>query len=90
MATDTKQNNTQQLSGKLTNAQLELMKLFTLNLSSEEMKLLKKTLTSFVDEITQRQLDEYVGNGKYPLGQQLANEHLRIPLSGVQLSVATI
>ena len=79
MATDTKQNNTQQLSGKLTNAQLELMKLFTLNLSSEEMKLLKKTLTSFVDEITQRQLDEYIGNGKYPLGQQLANEHLRIP-----------
>ena len=79
MATDTKQNNTQQLSGKLTNAQLELMKLFTLDLSSAEMQLLKKTLTSFVDQITQQQLDKYVDNGKYPLGQQLANEHLRIP-----------
>lgn len=71
MATDTKQNNTQQLSGKLTNAQLELMKLFTLDLSSAEMQLLKKTLTSFVDQITQQQLDKYVDNGKYPLGQQL-------------------
>ena len=79
MATDTIQKNTQQLNGKLTNAQIELMKLFTLDLSSAEMQLLKKTLTSFVDQITQQQLDKYVDSGKYPLGQQLANEHLRIP-----------
>lgn len=78
MATKTKQKDTQQLSGKLTNAQLELMKLFTLNLSSDEMKLLKQTLTSFVDEITQRQLDVYIVSGKYPLGENLANEHFRL------------
>ena len=78
MATKTKQKDTQQLRGKLTNAQLELMKLFTLNLSSDEMKLLKKTLSSLVDEITQRQLDAYVVSGKYPLGEKLANEHFRL------------
>ncbi len=70
---------TPQLSGRLTNAQREIIKLFTLDLTASEMKKLKKMLEVFLDEITQEQLDKYVESGKYTIGKKLANEHLRTP-----------
>ena len=61
---------------KLTNAQLELLWVLNLKLSASELKKLKQTLLAFVDEITQKQLDKYIKNGKFPSDKVLKKTNI--------------
>ena len=65
--------------GRINDAQMEILKLFSLPIPSEEMKRLKQVLGSYLDGIIQQQLDKYIESGKYPVGEELDRMHLRTP-----------
>lgn len=72
-ANTTKQTaETPQLSGRLTDAQRELLWVLSLKLTKAEIKELKQVLLHFVDDITQRKLQKYIDNGKWPSDKELA------------------
>ena len=77
MATTIAQNEPQ-LSGKLTNAQLELMKLFSLKLTSSEMARLKETMVSFLNSTMQERIKKKIAAGELSLREIDRDRHLRI------------
>ena len=74
MATKTtkKTEETPQLSGRLTDAQRELLWVLSLKLNKTQLKRLKRLLIDFVEEENQKELEKYVKRGKWPSDKELA------------------
>ena len=66
-------------NGQINDAQMKVLKLFSLPIPSVEIKRLKQVLGRFLDDIVQQQLDKYIEEGKYPVGEELERMHLRTP-----------
>ncbi len=67
-----------QLSGRLTNAQREIIQLFTLDLSASEMKKLKEIMVSFMNTTIQERINKKIKAGKLSLANIDKDKHYRI------------
>ena len=65
--------------GKITEAQMELLDMFSLKLTSSEMNELKSVLSSFLIKRADRMLDQMEKNGKYPSIKDMEQMHIRTP-----------
>ena len=63
---------TPQLSGRLTDAQRELLWVLSLKFNKTQLKRLKRLLIDFVEEENQKELEKYVKSGKWPSDKELA------------------
>ena len=65
--------------GKITEAQLEILDMFSLNLTSSEVNELKGVLSSFLLRRADRMIEQMENNGKYPSNKEIDQIHVRTP-----------
>ena len=65
--------------GKITEAQMEILEMFSLKLTNQEMDELKETLSMFLVRRADKMVDKMKQEGKYPSMKDLKKIHIRTP-----------
>lgn len=81
METTTKQKNVERIKSapRFTDAQLELINIFDLNLSDKDMVELKDMVAQFLGRLATREMDRLIDAGECPMPEKFSEMHLRTP-----------
>ncbi len=65
--------------GKINEAQMTILNMFSLDLSSGEMEELKKILSAFLAKRADKMMHQMTEEGKFPSMKELEKMHVRTP-----------